>query len=73
MDLLVLDLLVSEIRIYSSDSNRIFIFENRYKITNISTNYNISTISGCLADGHHPTLSFHMLHATFLEFSDLVH
>ena len=58
MDLLLLDLLVSEIRIYSSGFNRTFMLQNRYKITNISTNYHISPILGGAADGRHQPLSF---------------
>ena len=62
-----MDLLVSEIGIYSSEFNQSFVFENRYKITNISTNYHISAIISGFADGCHPALSFDILEVMFLQ------
>ena len=43
-----------------------FVLTEQVKNTNISTNYNISAISGGAADGRHPAGSFDILEDTFL-------
>ena len=42
------------------------VLTNRYKITNISTNYHISGIILGSGNGHLPALSFDILQGTFL-------